>query len=147
MNLREKLEALACEIDTAWDSDYNAHDASARIRALLAEARDDGWISVKDRLPEMAKNVLVATNRGIFMASRQHNLNGDGTINYDYLYWVAAGPYYFSIDDVTHWRPLPEPPKEEEPEPEPEVEPESDRYVTREMAIDAGDTSLEGQKL
>ncbi len=36
--------------------------------------------------------------------------------------------------------------KEEEPEPEPEQEDEP-RYVTREMALDAGDPTLEGQKL
>ena len=38
----ERLEALANEIDKFWDSDYNAHDAAARIRALLAEAREEG---------------------------------------------------------------------------------------------------------
>jgi hypothetical protein len=35
----------------------------------------------------------------------------------------------------------------EEKESESEQEPEEDRYVTREMALDAGDPSLEGQKL
>ena len=49
----EKLEALANEIDKFWDSDYNAHDAAARIRALLAEAREEG-----KPLPEISEAQL-----------------------------------------------------------------------------------------
>ena len=44
MTAIEELEKLASEIDNEWDSDYNAHDAAARIRDLLprlrAEVRD-----------------------------------------------------------------------------------------------------------
>lgn len=39
MDLLDRLESLCCEIDNEWDTDYNAHDASARIRALLADER------------------------------------------------------------------------------------------------------------
>jgi hypothetical protein len=35
------FKALANEIDDEWDSDYNAHDAAARIRELVAEYEKD----------------------------------------------------------------------------------------------------------
>jgi len=37
----EELEKLCCEIDNEWDSDYNAHDAAARIRDLLPRLRTE----------------------------------------------------------------------------------------------------------
>jgi hypothetical protein len=59
------------------------------------------WISVKDRLPEEEKEVLCylgnALGKGIVVAFRRH---GD---------WYFDG---WKCPTVTHWMPLPEPPKE-----------------------------------
>ena len=60
------------------------------------------WISVKDRLPEEEKEVLCylgnALGKGIVVAFRRH---GD---------WYFDG---WKCPTVTHWMPLPEPPKGE----------------------------------
>ncbi len=60
------------------------------------------WISVKDRLPKEFIACIVATHREVVCA-----------------YWVELPAHFRSIDrqdginpdDVTHWMPLPEPPK------------------------------------
>ena len=59
------------------------------------------WISVKERLPENDDDVLIITEFGISM--------GCYVIHRDF--WV----YYTNPDSniVTHWMPLPEPPKED----------------------------------
>ena len=80
------------------------------------------WISVKDRLPEKDGAYLVTTNS---LGDRQSvklrwfAKDGENVDAYDlagqkdvwYLYDIECG--YVSIDSVTHWMPLPEPPKGE----------------------------------
>lgn len=64
------------------------------------ESSDNGWISVKDRLPEKNDEYIVAVNDGIQAYSTwdvYHKSHG----------WLAEDPR------VTHWMPFPEPPKEE----------------------------------
>ena len=69
------------------------------------------WISVKDKLPKSNKyNRLIAF---------RDDGDGDGFIDCDVTYF--KGKFYkfnyqyeenLLINDVTHWMPLPEPPKE-----------------------------------
>lgn len=63
---------------------------------------NNGWVSVKDRLPEKFKEVIV-TNRYIFIAK------------FDGEDWIVSGGFFGirPIYGVTHWQPLPEPPKED----------------------------------
>ena len=67
----------------------------------------NGWISVKDRLPEDDKDVLVYDSRSkeIIMAS----------YNSDYDEWSTPYDYYYDLDNdkITHWQPLPELPEVE----------------------------------
>ncbi|OOF50706.1 hypothetical protein BKK52_00735 [Rodentibacter trehalosifermentans] len=67
---------------------------------------NNGWISVIDRLPEEGVDVIVYSDyaKAVFVAwlSCEDNTcftdeNGD----------------YGLIDEITHWQPLPEPPKED----------------------------------
>ncbi len=58
------------------------------------------WISVKDRLPEPGSYVLVFTDD-----------HCDYTAHYDGYWWLSGKPALSY--KVTHWMPLPEPPKEE----------------------------------
>lgn len=65
------------------------------------------WVSVKDRLPENFQTVLMARTDGtIYCHMYCENTQTDGCWVDDYLNW-------FSVYDVTHWMPLPEPPTEE----------------------------------
>jgi hypothetical protein len=58
------------------------------------------WISVKDRLSKLFENVLT--------------YDGDGKIFINWLEELEDGIGYFAYGGktVTHWMPLPEPPKE-----------------------------------
>lgn len=58
------------------------------------------WISVEDRLPELEKNVLIFSNFGTYTGElKMHNE------------W--ADHHLYEIDQVTHWMPLPSPPRED----------------------------------
>ena len=57
------------------------------------------WISVKDRLPEDEKSVLVITKNGKPWVAH-YDLKWRG--------WRTSGS-----TTITHWMPLPEPPKED----------------------------------
>lgn len=59
------------------------------------------WISVKERLPEEGEDVLVYLGEGIFEICWTLK---DG-------FWETRDSY-LDTDAVTHWMPLPEPPKE-----------------------------------
>ena len=68
------------------------------------------WISVKDRLPEAHKSVLAIVYDDIKIGWIELVSTDPGQ-----FHWVGSGIY---IDKghyaLTHWMPLPEPPKEEE---------------------------------
>lgn len=61
------------------------------------------WISVKDRLPQAKEMVLAyeAAFDSMSMAFRLPNTEE----------FINVGDYY-TLDAVTHWMPLPKPPKE-----------------------------------
>jgi hypothetical protein len=65
----------------------------------------DGWISVKDRMPEKNGDYLAYTRDGIVWPYYFTAISG---------VWEDALGY--STDTVTHWMSLPEPPKEGKPE-------------------------------
>lgn len=78
-----------------------------RAMQILEQARDNEWISVDDRLPEKEQKVFVfykalgEENRihNDVMATNWRTNKGD---------FIPVAGY-----KVTHWRPLPEPPKED----------------------------------
>jgi hypothetical protein len=60
------------------------------------------WISVDDRLPKRQENVLVASKHGfVCIASLTNNHRNNKFYDGDGL----------AINSITHWMPLPEPPK------------------------------------
>ena len=71
------------------------------------------WISVKDRLPEIGVEVLICDvscsngYRDIWSLERDEV--------YDDIGWNDKNGDWYYLDDVTHWMPLPKPPKEETP--------------------------------
>lgn len=71
-----------------------------------AEPNSDGWISVNDRLPEEGKECIVFTKALTPVVSNlhPHSITVDEIDDGDWLLnssWTV----------VTHWQPLPEPPK------------------------------------
>lgn len=63
------------------------------------------WISCKDKMPDDGVNVLIYTgNRMISLAWYD--------IDMGYFY-ICDSDYKYNSLDVTHWQPLPEPPKED----------------------------------
>lgn len=63
------------------------------------------WISVKDRLPENRKLVLAIDEFGEMAVC-------EAKIDYQYIFMLYNTSH--QIKNVTHWMPLPEPPKENE---------------------------------
>lgn len=81
------------------------------------------WISVKDRLPEESGIYLVNVHQedeyrcGDLVWEAWYNSHNLVFPPSDSIGWVLLNEFYqFSDsmrDDITHWMPLPEPPKEE----------------------------------
>ena len=122
MNDKEKLVELLTEF-YGCDPMYYGDDALAIAHYLV----DRGvtvpqWISVNDRLPEEDKDYLVITNdfgsrQGVDI--RWFAKDGETVDEYELagqkcLWYFYDSEYgYVSTNSVTHWMPLPEPPKEE----------------------------------
>lgn len=81
-----------------------ATEISGIIRSHMDEEKDDGWISVKKRLPE-GKEVIAQ--------------NKDGEMLIGYVYYSEEMEWYECVSEsmyltnVIAWQPLPEPYKEE----------------------------------
>ena len=82
----------ACDIEMGAD-------ALAYIQQLEAQALQ--WISVEERLPEYGR-YLVVTQKGN-AGPKAH------TATYNHMGWWTHADF----GEITHWMPLPEPPKEE----------------------------------
>lgn len=95
-------EQYPCKPDI-FEQTYEPEDLKGSI-----STSSSGWISVKDRLPEDDKDVLVYDSRSkeIIMAS----------YNSDYEEWDNLYNYYdyLPVDEITYWQPLPELPEVEE---------------------------------
>ena len=98
MDVREKLVELLAEF-YGCDPMYYGVDAPTIAQHLI----DNGvtvqeWISVKDMLPDKPMKCLVYTKRG--------DCGG-----YEITYYNQG--FYLQYSNVTHWMPLPNPPKGE----------------------------------
>ena len=122
-NTREKLIEL---LKSAYGKSFNApHLAEHEIEPLADHLIANGvtvqkWISVKDRLPEQDGKYLVfeqssgRTNTSILRFAK----DARKVDRYDFKgRWKNAWYEYdsewghYTVDSVTHWMPLPEPPK------------------------------------
>lgn len=96
--------------DAALIAKYNSQHESEKDKAgkLIEDAPTvNGWISVKDRLPE---------KEGQYLCWFGKNTLAKGAAIATYLeMWKAFGSLESleTYQNVTHWMPLPEPPKED----------------------------------
>ena len=104
-----KGEQYPCKPDI-FEQTYEPEDLKGPKSTPLTWSKStslNGWISVKDRLPEDDKDVLVydSGSKEIIMAS----------YNSDYDEWSTPYDYYYDLDNdkITHWQPLPELPEVE----------------------------------
>ena len=80
----------------------------ALLTAIDALGQNNGWISVKDRMPDDKKQYLICRINGRIDIAYYQPM-GDKFSNHE-PFWQGS-TRRFTI--VTHWRPLPEPPEME----------------------------------
>lgn len=73
----------------------------------------DKWISVKDRLPEYNTDVLVYAIGKSYDSVITITSYTDSKFGFAIKYWIEPWQYFFYDYTITHWMPLPPPPKEE----------------------------------
>ena len=123
MDVREKLVELI-ESARYWGSNTSEEIAENLIGHGVTVPQ---WISVNDRLPEYPGHYLVCTSinywhGGCMDINENHKYHPNGTpVGYDGstmsvldCYYDVAGHWNRVCDShVTHWMPIPEPPKGE----------------------------------
>ena len=80
-------------------------NALKAMESYAQQCLDARWISVKERLPEYGERVICFTiHGGIPVCYRGYSYDSDGR-------FILAYNGTDKVDNVTHWMPLPEPPK------------------------------------
>ena len=113
-NVIYDIERCICHVPDACKdcSKYGGDNAIRCMEELLTDAlyllkvQEPGWISVRDRPPEEEGTYLVFRKEpfgAVTMAWYSGNENG----------WMALDGSFYADGVVTHYMPLPEPPKEE----------------------------------
>ena len=129
MDVRKKLvELLQDENNPVWRwFPNNATMAQLADYLINSGVTVQEWVSVKDRLPEYPGHYLVCTSinywhGGCMDINENHKYHPNGTpVGYDGstmsaldCYYDVAGHWNRVCDGhVTHWMPIPEPPKGE----------------------------------
>ena len=111
--LRHCANATTCR-HCPWRSECCLHDAQRKAADAIEELSKPKWIPVTERLPNC---------NGCYLVWRPHFFGGeigmpsicyfDGTNTWHDSYGVDFTRILHS-EDVTHWMPLPEPPKDGE---------------------------------
>lgn len=124
MDRREAIEALEYLISgecTDTQMDYIDEIKMAITDMKICETNNAGWISVKDRLPDAAgyECLVCAVNENynqthVFTAHTGYGEPGWWTGNVHYMSRITSPSdnRLHPALNVTHWMPLPEPPKE-----------------------------------
>ena len=96
MDVREKLVELCEDLETLPCCATYEEQAEYLIAHGVTVQE---WISVKDRLPEQGEEAICIAADGDMMIGK-------------YTEWGWMFPCYF--EELTHWMPIPQPPKEVE---------------------------------
>lgn len=117
------MEIDKYDIDNPNAEISDVHQLCCAAADLLEQdAKKTNWISVKDRLPEKSGHYLICTSINYWHGGCWDTNSSDGTTKgYDDTTMSVLDCYIDCTHDwnrvcnchVTHWMPLPEPPKEE----------------------------------
>ena len=99
--LQDDLEEAADAIETMCEMVATAHGELANVIQNYEESKPR-WIPVTEQLPEKRKWVLCRCEANIIEVLRWENNE-----------WFHDPMHVYYPSFVTHWMPLPEPPKEE----------------------------------
>ena len=86
---------------SAQEAQELLYDLHTEMESLRTQSQ---WISVEDRLPGHGVRVLITDGENIGHARTQDRLHG-------YSWLVVSSNTHVPMSDVTHWMPLPLPPK------------------------------------
>lgn len=109
MEVREKLVELLMQLDDNLCDDCGREPVGCAVVAIADHLIADGWtkqewIAVKDRLPTPFVSVLVQMpGEEPFPTVREGFISNDGI-------WQSA-MFRREPGEVTHWQPMPQPPK------------------------------------
>ena len=95
----DAIEELQKQLDNSEIDNIKLKEAFAKYRG------ENRWIPVTERLPEEYKYVLCKTDYGMEVGYHRNEWGQDE--------WTT-GKFASGSFDVTHWMPLPEPPKDGE---------------------------------
>ena len=85
----------------------------ALLTAIDALEQDNGWISVKDRRPEPNTWIMVYIKYPSPVFELERGIQKMSGIKEVFYYGEG---FYCDFGTITHWRPLPEPPKSAAPD-------------------------------
>lgn len=100
------LGGLDCYHVLKKDAIERLEELDAELEKRTINDRPYEWISVEDRLPEEKQNVLA------------YDINDVGIIYIAFYFdglWRQDDIPHVGVDTITHWMPLPSPPKPKEP--------------------------------
>lgn len=109
MDVREKLVELLKEVVAIQQCGFGdprpTYETAARYLISHGVTVQE-WISVNDRLPE---------DSGYYLVVYRDKYNGSISIAFDMYVKCGAGEWWASefTHNITHWMPLPQPPKGE----------------------------------
>ena len=108
MTDKEKLVKIVCEAMEDGCIGHCNHPPCFRVESVVNALLENGvtvqeWISVKDRLPDCENQRVLAVCIGDYQIGNPRI----DTDRYTRGHWVRYG------NDVTHWMPIPQPPKGE----------------------------------
>lgn len=112
---REEIEKLNETEPYCFETDREEQWFNAGLREGLkvADANPKSWISVKDKLPCNEKDMKIKSPKGVELRTKKVVvLLEDGFIDITYMYrFPPHGWRWNTCDVITHWMPIPEPPK------------------------------------